>query len=490
MNTSKVTELKAGYASISRRTPSLVGSKRLLRPNQPLTLWLQWLANAAAVITPLYLLAMQHAGVFETRYRVLAVVSILLMMIVYQGLGVFRRYANVWTDTARLAKAWTAVGALLLLLAMITGTTSTFSRQVVLFWFATALLTQTAVCVAFRCISHVWYANTNTHLPVLVVGSGSLARRLIDSINRNIFLADHVVGVVDDANQLANWPPTPRDVPALGTFDELSDIVAQHAIERVYIALPLDAGGDLTRLHRQLQRQNVDLIWVPDIFALDLLNPGVREISGMPLISLSETPLNSGAWAYLKSLVDVVLASLALVLLSPVMMASAVAIKLTSRGPILYRQTRTGWDGGPFVIWKFRTMYLHDEEPGTLVQAHRNDQRVTPVGRWLRRTSIDELPQLFNVLEGSMSLVGPRPHSVIHGDEYGRQIDAYMNRHRIKPGMTGWAQIHGFRGETATVDQMRRRVEYDVDYINRWSLMLDAWIILCTPFTLFSRQAY
>lgn len=278
---------------------------------------------------------------------------------------------------------------------MITGTTSSYSRQVVLLWFATALLLQTAACVAFRLISHVRHASSSTNLPVLVVGSGSLARRLIDSINRNIFLADHVMGVVDDAHQLANWPRKSRDVPALGTFDELSNIVAQHAIERVYIALPLEAGGDVARLHRQLQRHNVDLIWVQDVFALELLNPRVREISSIPLISLSETPLNSGAWAYLKTLMDVVLASLALVLLSPVMIASAVAIKLTSRGPILYRQTRTGW-----------------------------------------------------------------------------------------------AQIHGHRGETATVDQMRRRVEYDVDYINRCSLMLDVRILLCTPFALFSRKAY
>jgi putative colanic acid biosynthesis UDP-glucose lipid carrier transferase len=276
----------------------------------------------------------------------------------------------------------------------------------------------------------------------------------------------------------------------MGTLAEIEEVLQRRWIDRVYIALPLERADEVRDLHRRLRQYSVDLIWVPDIFSIELLNPSVREVAGIPLISLSESPLTTGARAYLKSLMDVVGALIGLIVLSPLMLLVALAIKLTSRGPAIYRQTRAGWDRSTFQIWKFRTMYVHDEGPDRLTQAGRHDSRITPVGAFLRRTSIDELPQLINVLRGSMSLVGPRPHSIIHDDEYSKKIDAYMSRHRIKPGMTGWAQVHGHRGETRSVEDMRRRVEYDLDYINRWSLWLDLWILLLTPLAIFSRKAY
>jgi putative colanic acid biosynthesis UDP-glucose lipid carrier transferase len=166
------------------------------------------------------------------------------------------------------------------------------------------------------------------------------------------------------------------------------------------------------------------------------------------------------------------------------MVLVAIAIKLTSRGPVLFRQPREGWDGARFEILKFRSMYVHEEEEGTVTQAHAGDTRITPVGRFIRKTSIDELPQLFNVLGGTMSLVGPRPHAIAHNQQYSSQINAYLARHRIKPGITGWAQINGFRGETKTVEDMERRIRLDLDYINRWSLMLDWYILAMTPIAL------
>lgn len=489
MSSTKVTDISAHRASLLRRSPAYsLPSRRLVRSNQPLTQWLQWLANSAAVVGLLYFFTLERTGGFDEHYRVLAVASLLIMVIVYHTLGVFRRYSNQWSAVARVAQVWLITCSVIVLVGFITKTSHHYSRQVILSWFGAALVAQCGIHVLFHMASRVWQMNLKVNLPTIVVGSGWLARHLIDSINRNVFLADQIVGVVDQPQALRDWHYD--GVPALGDTDSLAQILDSRVIDRVYIALPLDRAAEVATLNETLLPYNVDLIWVPDIFSLNLLNPGVRELAGVPLICLSESPLTSGGRAYLKALMDVVGAISALVLLSPLMLAVTLAIRFTSPGPALYRQTRTGWDGSRFEIWKFRTMYQHDEGPGKMTQATRDDRRITPIGRFLRRTSIDELPQLFNVLSGSMSLVGPRPHSIIHDHEYSKQIDAYLARHRIKPGMTGWAQVHGLRGKTETVDDMRRRVEYDLDYINRWSLKLDVLILMRTPFALFSKSAY
>lgn len=485
----KVTDISAHRASLARRSQLYnLPPKRLVRPNQPLTQWVQWVVNGAVVVGLLYAFTIARNDSFGEHYRVLAVTSVLLMVIVYHTLGVFRRYSNQWSAVARVAQVWLITCGIIVLLGFLTKTSHHYSRQVVISWFAAALVAQCALHLFFHLMSRLWQMNLNASLPTLVVGSGWLARHLIGSINSNVFLADQVIGVVDQPQALKDWRYD--GVPALGSLDDLHQILASRVIDRIYIALPVERSTEVAQLNEALLPYNVDLIWVPDIFSLNLLNPSVREVAGVPLISLSESPLTNGGRAYLKSLMDVTGGLAALVLLSPLMIAAFLAIKVTSRGPALYRQTRTGWDGSRFDIWKFRTMYVHDEGPGVLTQARKDDHRITPVGRLLRRTSIDELPQLFNVLSGSMSLVGPRPHSIIHDHHYSQQIDAYMARHRIKPGMTGWAQINGLRGQTRTVEDMRRRVEYDLDYINRWSLKLDLWILLRTPFALFSDSAY
>ena len=206
-------------------------------------------------------------------------------------------------------------------------------------------------------------------------------------------------------------------------------------------------------------------------------------------IYLNESPLTSQPTAALsKSLLDKSVALMAIALLSPLLVAIGLAVKLTSHGPIIFKQDRHGWNGKVIKVWKFRSMRMHDDLE--VKQASRNDSRITPIGRFIRRTSIDELPQLFNVLQGHMALVGPRPHAIAHNDYYSGKILAYMARHRIKPGITGLAQINGCRGETDTIDKMKRRVEIDLKYINNWSLWLDLKILLKTPFTLLSKDIY
>ena len=235
--------------------------------------------------------------------------------------------------------------------------------------------------------------------------------------------------------------------------------------------------------------KHVSIHWIPDIFSLRLVNHSVKEISGIPVITLSETPL-IGMRLLLKAVEDKVLSIVILIMISPILLLVAIAVKLDSPGPVFFRQNRAGWSGKSFRIWKFRSMYVHQEEAGKLKQAEKNDSRITRVGAFIRKTSLDELPQIFNVLTGNMSLVGPRPHAVQHDVEYSQRIFDYFARHHIKPGITGLAQVRGLRGETIDIDQMVQRIESDIEYINNWSIWLDITIILRTAFALTGKSAY
>ena len=227
-----------------------------------------------------------------------------------------------------------------------------------------------------------------------------------------------------------------------------------------------------------LRDSTASVYFVPDMFMFDLINARFDHVNGVPVVSIRDTPY-FGVRGMLKRLSDIVLASVILVLISIPMAIIAVGIKLTSRGPVLFMQRRYGLDGEEIRVYKFRSMTVA-EDGDQVVQAKKNDQRVTPFGKFLRKTSLDELPQFINVLQGCMSVVGPRPHAVAHNEMYRKVIKGYMIRHKVKPGVTGWAQVNGLRGETETLDKMAARVEYDLEYIRNWSLMLDLWIILKT----------
>ena len=240
----------------------------------------------------------------------------------------------------------------------------------------------------------------------------------------------------------------------------------------------------------KLQTVAADVKLCPEEISLELPHLGYGEVAGIPMLKLSERPL-SGWNVFAKALEDRILGMTILIGLSPLLLAIAAAIKLTSRGPVLFTQKRYGFNNNEFTVLKFRTMHDAPEADGTVTQASRNDSRITPVGRFLRRTSLDELPQLINVIRGEMSLVGPRPHAVAHNEEYAAVINEYLSRHRVKPGITGWAQVNGFRGETATLDLMRQRVQHDLYYIENWSVLFDLRILVMTLFVGFvHRNAY
>ena len=463
-------------------------SRRLLQNHDTLVVWAQRLLNIAAVVVPLMYLAQWRDGEIKDNYRYMAVVAVLLMLVIYQQSGVYRRFSGPIEGVQQLARAWGVLVMALGVVAFFTKTSEEFSRTVLLLWVLFAFIAQAVFYLLILAIFNRIQGRAE-RIPSLVLGTGPLARHLARSINRNPWLPDRVCGVLSEyAGDNSHWDVS--DVPVLGTTATVVDLVRDQGIRRVYVALPLRLTHHVDQIQSLLFDCNVDIIWAPDIFSLNLLNHSVREVAGIPLITLSETPLISGGRAFLKVVMDRIIAGLALIALSPVMMTTAIAIKLDSRGPVFFRQPRHGWDGREFQVLKFRSMVVHQEHAGAVTQAQRHDPRITRVGRFIRRTSIDELPQLFNVLEGSMSLVGPRPHAIAHNQFYSDKVNAYLARHRIKPGMTGLAQIRGHRGETDSVEKMQKRVECDLEYINRWSPWLDLKILFLTPFALFSRNAY
>jgi putative colanic acid biosynthesis UDP-glucose lipid carrier transferase len=275
----------------------------------------------------------------------------------------------------------------------------------------------------------------------------------------------------------------------LGEVQDICDIIKNNDIKRVYLSLPLKHSAKVEHLNELLLDCQVDVIWVLDVSDWKLMNYSVREVAGLPLLSLNESPVNvDRVQIRVKHISDKLIALLMIIGLSPVLIASAIAVKLSSPGPLIYRQKRHGFNGEEITIFKFRSMTVHEDTE--VKQAQKGDTRITKVGSFLRRSSIDELPQLFNVLQGSMSLVGPRPHAIAHNDYYSEKINKYMARHRIKPGITGLAQISGCRGETETVDKMADRVRFDMEYINNWSLWGDIKILIKTPLSLLGKDIY
>lgn len=270
----------------------------------------------------------------------------------------------------------------------------------------------------------------------------------------------------------------------------LVEAVSQSKAHEVWLCLPLTAGDAIKAVLYELRHHTVEVRFIPEWGDIPLLNHRVSNIAGLYSLDLSCSPMEGPA-RVVKRIEDIVIGGLISLMIVPVCLAIGVAIKLTSKGPVVFKQYRTGINGKRFKVYKFRSMVVHNESSGTVTQATKGDARVTRVGAFLRRTSLDELPQFFNVLQGRMSIVGPRPHALAHNEYYKDLVESYMQRHKVKPGITGWAQVNGYRGETDTLDKMQKRVEHDLWYIDNWSLWLDLKIIFHTVFKGFvDRNAY
>jgi putative colanic acid biosynthesis UDP-glucose lipid carrier transferase len=368
---------------------------------------------------------------------------------------------------------WSVVSAVLFAVGTATDTLHIFDTTLVLFWL---VLTPLALVVAHRSIPLLLgrLAADAGRRTAVVAGVNSTGSLLARHIAGDPLLATNVAGYFDDrdSHRLEGM----GDHPILGSLNELASYVKEHRVDVVYCALPC-WHPRIRRLVEDLHDTTASVYFVPDVLSFDLIQARVETIAGLPAIALCESPF-CGLSGLVKRASDLLLASVAVVLLAPLGLAIGVAIKLTSPGPVLFRQRRYGMDGREIVVYKFRTMTVM-EDGGVIRQATRDDPRTTPIGRILRQYSLDELPQFLNVLQGRMSVIGPRPHAVAHNELYRKVIPGYMLRHKVRPGITGLAQVRGLRGETDTV-KMRARVECDLEYLREWSLLLDLRILLRT----------
>lgn len=319
---------------------------------------------------------------------------------------------------------------------------------------------------------------------VAVAGSLPAGLNLLRTFQNAPWLGFVVKGIYDDI-KIDSY----EDVPYGGTLSELVEDARSGKIDRIYIAMSMKDETRLRDIISQLTDTTCSVLLIPDVFTFNILQSRTEEINGVPVVPLFDTPLN-GINMVFKRIEDVVVSSIILLLISPVLCTIAVIVKVTSPGPVIFRQIRYGMDGKPIRVWKFRSMTVMENDT-KVIQATKNDVRVTKVGKFLRRTSLDELPQFFNVLFGQMSVVGSRPHAVSHNEQYRSLIQGYMLRHKVKPGITGLAQINGWRGETDTLEKMEKRIEYDLMYIRSWSVWLDLKIIFLTVFKGFiNKSAY
>lgn len=484
----------------------MVPSKRpvrsILKRRGSISTAVQTLLDLVLVIGLALLLIHQQIGNLTAEYSILLLLLGMGMMFAYDQFGVYRSNGSFARKSLTLFKAWSLACGLLLVVGFVTKQTEGFSRLLLGQLYVVGYLLQALHHYVGREVQTRLMRRAIPAENVLIVGTGKLARYLQNKVSGNPWLNQKVIGCLElsSAGQgLSSEISAPlyaasdfdklHEPNIIGPMDEMLAIIDRHDVRTVYFAIPLGESELIEGMYLQLLDRHVAVHWIPDIFSLLLVNHSVREIAGLPVLTLSETPL-TGTRLLMKAVEDFVLALLILLMISPLLLIIAVAIKLDSRGPVFFRQARKGWSGKIFHIWKFRSMFVHQPEAGVVQQATRNDPRVTRVGAFLRRTSLDELPQIFNVLKGEMSLVGPRPHAVQHDEEYSKSIDSYFARHNIKPGITGLAQVRGLRGETKEIGRMQERIESDIEYINNWSLWLDLTIILRTLGALSGRNAY
>lgn len=378
----------------------------------------------------------------------------------------------------RLAGAWAAVLLVGLFFSYLIHHVGLASRLWMFYWYAIGVSLLVVYRIGVYYMLRYLRVKGMNNKRVVIVGYGHTGQEMHRRALQQDWTGYDVKAVYADPEDLERIEDA--DIRRLSSLKDIRDYVEENHVHEVWITLPLVDSPKLQELQYMMRNMLVDIRWVPDVLGLQMLSNRMGNFLGLPVVDLNQ-PISSGVSGVAKDIFDKIFAACALVMLIPLFIVIAILIKTSSPGPVFFKQPRLGLNGRAFKVYKFRTMKVHQEQQ-KVTQATRNDPRITPVGAFLRRTSLDELPQFFNVLMGDMSVVGPRPHAIEHNEMYKDLLEMYMLRHRVKPGITGWAQIHGHRGETDTVDKMAARVQFDLDYIQNWSMWMDIRIIVWTAF--------
>lgn len=432
---------------------------------------LESLLCPAALIFSLWSIAFFMDGGLSSGYMML---SLLVFALTFPGN--MRLQSSPRQLVSDIVLNWIWIAGLLALTGFATGYVRNFSEKTLLVWLWAAPLTELAASLVMRAAAPAVLKLQGPAQRAIVVGMNAqgiaFASKIIESPYSRIELAGFV-----DSRETERLPVDPAH-RLMGNLEDLAGLVRSNHIQLIYLSLPMASQPRILQILDTLKDTTASIYFVPDMFVTDLIQGHADSVCGMAVISVCETPF-TGFNGVVKRMSDIVFSLLILVMISPVLVAVAVAVKTGSPGPVIFKQRRYGLDGEEILVYKFRSMTV-TEDGGTITQAQKNDKRITPLGAFLRRSSLDELPQFINVLQGRMSIVGPRPHAVAHNEFYRKLIKGYMVRHKVRPGITGWAQVNGFRGETDTLDKMQGRIDFDLDYLRNWSLKLDVNIILKT----------
>jgi putative colanic acid biosynthesis UDP-glucose lipid carrier transferase len=456
--------------------------KNFLRPSFTLISAIEAFLDPAVTIVTLAACLAWFAHPLSARYIILGVIAFSLAFPGNVGFHeVPRRMVR------KLLTNWLVFLVILGSFGVATGYMRAFTRPVLIAWAIGTPFIQITCHFFLRWAMPKAIAKSGQQRRVVITGVNEVGLRLLREFESNPYLNTHVLGFFDDRNseRLGEL----GKVPMLGRMADLAGYIKDHDVEAIYLALPMASQPRILSVLDDLKDTTASIYFVPDIFMTDLIQGRLTNVGPMPVMAVCETPFN-GISGIIKRISDIGISLVILLLGSPVFLVLAVAVKLTSPGPIIFKQRRYGLDGKEILVYKFRSMTTEDN--GAVVkQATKNDTRITPLGNILRKTSLDELPQFFNVLQGRMSIVGPRPHAVAHNETYRKLVKGYMVRHKVKPGITGWAQVSGYRGETETIDKMEKRIEYDLEYLRNWSLGFDLWIIVKTVLVVLNdKKAY
>jgi putative colanic acid biosynthesis UDP-glucose lipid carrier transferase len=441
-----------------------------------------YLSNAYDTFT-----AMGVEGLPESYLKVI-ILAVILSALIFPLSSVYKvwRGSSTLSEVKQITVAWMMVGLTMTLLAFITKSGAEYSRSWMLIWLAIGWLALVSSRGVLRSILRYLRSSGFNHRHIIIVGTSDQAAIVADRLRKSTWFGLEISALFSSGEISDYLPPWLREKKIISDYEELRRYVDENEVDQVWISLPHSEEDTIRRVINVLDGSSAEIRYVPDIFEYQLMHHSLSEVAGVPVVNISYSAI-SGANKLLKAVEDYVLSSLLLLLASPLMLFIAVGVKMSSPGPVLYRQKRVGWNGKEFTMLKFRTMPVNAERRTGPVWASRVDNRATPFGSFLRKTSLDELPQLFNVLRGEMSLIGPRPERPVFVEQFKNEVPHYNKKHLVKAGLTGWAQVHGWRGNTC----LHTRIEHDLFYIENWSLWLDIKIIIMTIFRgLVHRNAY
>ncbi len=446
-----------------------------IKRDRSIFIFLKSLADSLLPLALLYCIARFYGVVWEDRYSLLGLIGGLLLVATNQVFGVYDnwRTRSLFESLQMVIKSWGATIAFLIILIFLQKRSQDYSRVTIGLWAMSMPFLLLCIRIVSTKFMRYAFARGFYTKTVAIVGAGTVGQYLAGLLRQHPYLGYSIYGYYDENLELSGKEI--NGIFVLGNHVSACEDAKTGRIDELYLCLPLDEQKDIIELMNQLAQTTVVVKYVPDLFAFDLLHAKWIDLKGLPVVSVYDTPMSSVSARFVKRTEDIFLATMILFFIWPLMILIAIGVKLSSPGPVFYRQTRIGWNGKAFTILKFRSMPT-DVEKKAIEWGNANKKTTTKFGRLIRNTSMDELPQFFNVLKGDMSIVGPRPERDVFIEKISSEVPRYMQRHMVKAGITGWAQINGLRGDTS----LKRRIEYDLYYISNWSFMLDLKIIFFT----------